>query len=49
MTKANKNKKAKRNKIKAILKDYEDNIQSNSTNKIKELYESIYLNIKNTF
>ena len=39
----------KKNKIKDILKDYEDNIQSNSTNKIKELYESIYLNIKNTF
>ena len=37
MPRAKMNKKAKLNKRKAIEKDYEDNLQSNSTNKIKDL------------
>ena len=49
MPKNKKNKKAKIDKRKVIEKDHEVNIQSNSTNKIKEIYESIYLNIKNRF
>ena len=38
---------AKINKRTIIKKEYEGNIFMNLTNKIKELYESIYFNIKN--